>query len=306
MSFQLDPTQHTGGEIVRVAREQIGNAVKSVSNRRKTLSERVHLARTRCKKTRAALRLLRNLDRERFREENRALASAARKLSQLRDADAMLACLAALLKHATTGMQRRKFAPVTRALHADRKRATAKKADAETALRRFAARLGQSNARLTNWAPSDDAESMIADHRRTYRRARAGLEAAKELGTATAFHEWRKATKTYYYQCRLLRAAWPPAMKEVRVEVKALARVLGDEHDLTVLRNELRRLRRKARLNVQGDVFTATIVLVEDRREELRREALSLGERIFAERPRALAARIAKWWRIACDQPAAA
>lgn len=303
MSFRLDPTQHTGSEIVRAARDQLGEAMKGVGNRRKPIAGRVHLARTRCKKTRAALRLLRAQDRARFRAENGALGSAARKLSKLRDADATIACLEALLTHYAGEMPRRKFSPVIRALEKERKRTIPNKADIEEALTRFAHRLAASDTRLAHWEPEDDTERMMADHRRTYRRARAGLRGAKELGTATAFHEWRKAVKAYSYQCRLLRAAWQPAMKEFCVGVRTLASLLGDEHDLTVLREELRRLRKKCRLDVPEDLFAATVGLVERRREELRREAIPLGERIFADRPRALAARISEWWRVAREQP---
>lgn len=305
MSFRLDPSQHTGHEIVRAARDQLGAAMKDVRNRRKLITERVHLARTRCKKARAALRLLRTPERARFREENGALGSAARKLSGLRDADVTVDCLDALLKHYAGELPRRKFSPVIRALQAERKRTMSDQADIEDALTRFTHRLGTSDTRLAHWEPEDDLERMVADHRRTYRRARAGLHGAKKLGTATSFHEWRKVAKAYYYQCRLLRAAWQPAMKEVCVGVKTLTSLLGDEHDLTVLRNELRRLRKKNRLDVSEDLFAATVGLVERRREELRREAIPLGERIFSDRPRALAARITEWWRVAREQPSA-
>lgn len=82
-------------------------------------------------------------------------------------------------------------------------------------------------------------------------------------------------------------------MKEVGVGLKTLTSLLGDEHNLTVLRNELRRLRKKSRLDISEDLFAATVGLVERRREELHREAIPLGERIFSDRPRAMAARIA-------------
>jgi CHAD domain-containing protein len=305
MSFKLDPTQHAGDEILRAAREQLGEAMECVGNRRTSVAERVHVARLHCKKARAALRLLRAQDRAGVREENRAMARAARKLSKLRDAEAMLACLEALLAHDGNGAARKKFAPLVLTLKAEQKRTMPKKTDVEDTLKRFVDRLGQSASRLAKWEPWDDVESMIADHRRAYRRARSGLMTVKKQETATAFHEWRKATKTYYYQCRLLRAAWPSAMKEVRDEVKSLARLLGDEHDLTVLRDALRKLRKKGLLEISGELFSATIDLVEDRREELRRKAIPLGERIFADRPRALAARMLEWWRVARDQPAA-
>ncbi|HTO05413.1 MAG TPA: CHAD domain-containing protein [Opitutus sp.] len=303
MSFKLNPSQHAGDEIVRTIRDQIGAATKAVRNPRMALFKRVHLARTCCKKARAALQLLRTLVPAGFRTENRAIGDAARGLSALRDAEAIIGCLDALLTHYAAKVERRQFVPVIHALQKERKRAIPPSADVEDSLKRFVDRLAGSDARLGQWKPNDDAESIIADHRRTYRRARRRLQRAKEMGTATAFHEWRIATKAYYHQCQLLRATWPPVMKVIRAEVKTLANLLGDDHDLTVLRDALRRLRKQGRLEIREELLITTVGLVETRREELRQQALPLGERIYADRSRAVAERMAEWWRVARNQP---
>jgi hypothetical protein len=85
----------------------------------------------------------------------------------------------------------------------------------------------------------------------------------------------------------------------------ATGTLLGDEHDLTVLRQQLRRLKKKGRLEETDGTVAATMRLIESRRCELRGEAIPLGERLFAEQPRAMAKRMQRWWQVAREQPGA-
>ena len=69
--------------------------------------------------------------------------------------------------------------------------------------------------------------------------------------------------------------------------------MLGDEHDLAVLRATL-----EAEDESFADASTRALLdLVTRRRAELRAAMRSLGDRVFAERPRALAARYGSYWR---------
>ena len=103
-------------------------------------------------------------------------------------------------------------------------------------------------------------------------------------------HEWRKRAKDLWYQSRLLGDAWPRAFKALAQEAHALADVLGDDHDLAVL---VGRLRVGAREQATDD--DEVLELVERRREELQREALRLGARLYAEKPRAFGRRLARY-----------
>jgi CHAD domain-containing protein len=303
MAFKLEPGRPVGAELVRAIREQLGEAIAANRARRASVHVRVHEGRTTCKRARAALALLRDQDRRACRREDRALAHAARTLGALRDAETAPACLRAVLEHHGPALPRRKFTPLVRALDAHRRATLPPRPEIQRTLARFAARLKASERRLAELEPGDDIAGMIDGLKRSYRRGRAGLAEAASRGGATAFHEWRKAVKAYSYQCRLLRAAWPPAMKELCDELKALGAMLGDEHDLTVLRKLLRALRRKEKLAGDDELVRATLGLIEARRDALRTHAIPLGERLFADRPRAVAERMMQWWRVAQDQP---
>src|SRR5258708_3115877 len=118
MGFRLDPKCAIGPEIVRTIRGQLADAIAKIACKSEPKKERIHLARTACKKARAVLKLVRSPEKKFYRRENRRLGGAARKLSGLRDTDMMVDSFAALLGHCASASQRRKFEPVRRALWA--------------------------------------------------------------------------------------------------------------------------------------------------------------------------------------------
>lgn len=70
--------------------------------------------------------------------------------------------------------------------------------------------------------------------------------------------------------------------------------ILGDEHDLSVFRDALTR---EGDSLADGAIFEALLGLIDQRREDLRKEAAPLGARIFAEKPKHLKRRIGCYWK---------
>jgi CHAD domain-containing protein len=303
MSFKLDPKKPVTKELVRVMREESADTLAAVASRRTSAHDRIHRARTGTKKLRAALRLVRGADTQFARRANRRLARAARELSPLRDADAMLESLAALLKHFASSVQPDHYQPVRHALLAFRRDHRRSATELQRTFREFIASLRTFDGDVAARDFEFDFASLATAIQGCYKRARTARKAAAVKPTADTFHKWRKATKAYAYQCQLLRAAWPPAMKELRNELKALANRLGDEHDLNVLEALLEELHGKRKLKVEEEVFRALLGLIAARRQELRDEALPLGRRIFADRAAAVTARLRKWWDVAAAMP---
>jgi CHAD domain-containing protein len=283
--------------LARVVRGRLAEAIEVTGDKRRPVRERIHRARTSCKKARAALKLIRSQEEKLYRRENRALGDAARDLSALRDADTMLDSFDAALRH--YAIPREKFRAVRAALLAHRRAFAPARAEVDRRLHAFVQRLRKVAQRLDGWEPDAGFAALAADFGQAYRRARCALHAVQAQPGAAVYHEWRKATKAYSYQCRLLCKAWPAAMKALGDELKQLATRLGDEHDLTVLRGRLRQLARKNKLDVDEDTCAAILGLVATRRDELRAEVIPLGERLFADKPRAVVARITRWWDVA-------
>src|SRR5882757_3585128 len=90
MAAQVEQSEAAAEGIPRILRKQLENALASLAAGRLT-DEKVHDARKRINKARAALRLLRDaLGKSTYTRENRALRDVARPLSKVRDSKVLL------------------------------------------------------------------------------------------------------------------------------------------------------------------------------------------------------------------------
>jgi len=102
-------------------------------------------------------------------------------------------------------------------------------------------------------------------------------------------HQWRKRIKDLWYQLRIVRKMWPALLDETADQAHELADLLGDHHDLAVLREDL-----KAREGLSDE--KALVTAIECRQGELLDAALDLGARLHAEKPKALLRRLSAYW----------
>ena len=93
----------------------------------------------------------------------------------------------------------------------------------------------------------------------------------------------------------LLQPLWPEQMEAMASELQALGEYLGDDHDLTVLRQTV-----EARFvqNVNPRELEILKSLIHQRQLELRAAAWAIGVRFYAENPSAFCDRLAGYWRI--------
>jgi CHAD domain-containing protein len=103
------------------------------------------------------------------------------------------------------------------------------------------------------------------------------------------FHDWRKRVKDYWYVSRLLRRCWPELMENRVAELKRLSDLLGDDHDLAVMRSLL--VHEQANL---GDTTSLLSGLLRQRQQELRAVAGPLGMRLYATAPDCAVAQMAQ------------
>jgi hypothetical protein len=300
VAFRLIPNEPIGDEIARVLREQIDAAITEVTDAAQSHKERIHGARLRCKRIRAVLALIATRDPVFFARENASFRDAARSLSAWRDAEIILVCFDRLLERQRSEHPPEKFESVRRLLIEHRRRHLADAKVIQQQLREFAARLRRAQKRLATWKlEGTDLKLILPGFRDTYRAARRGLDRAYATEKSFDFHEWRKAVKRHDYHCRLLRDAWPALMLAWHEELAVLAGWLGDEHDLSQLR-EFLHSRGRAKKDA---AFHAVIGFIDHRCDDLRNEAEPLGRRLFAEKPKDLVNRLALWWRVAHEVP---
>jgi CHAD domain-containing protein len=276
--YRLKRSEPLPEGIARVARGRIDDAIDELSGTTDSSPEEaVHNARKDLKKLRALLRLARGeLGTSVYRREAACFRDAAAALSGARDADVMIATLEKLeLDDTVSG-------PLRQALEAHRLRTSGggrRQAAAEAV-----EMLSEARARIVDWPLEDDSFAALEPGlRRTYRRGRREWRAMRKAPTTEGLHEWRKRTKELWYAHELLRSLWKPVMKAVGDEAHELSERLGDDHDLAVLLEWAQEHAAPAPELVEA---------VEERRRILLQEALGLGARLYADRPKVFMRRL--------------
>jgi CHAD domain-containing protein len=272
VAYAFERDESIPGGITRIVREQIERARQQLTDENSPAEERVHDARKRFKETRALLRVVREPLGAQFAVENVSFRDAGRALASVRDADAVFEALEKL------ELSRWVRARVKKILSENRSHAPLEELIADTLTQ-----LAAAEARVATWPALEDSFDTIAGGlRRMYRDAR---RAMKHAHSAEEIHEWRKLVKTNWYHAQLLRHVWPPVMKPAIAALDDLSHVLGDHHDLHVLATTI------------GRRSPSVVRAAAAKQQELEEQAISLGARIFAERPGAWLARMRNYWK---------
>jgi len=255
--------------------------------------ETVHEVRKRCKEVRAALRLVRGV-LPTYSEENAHYRDTARRLSDIRDAQALIETFddhvrpAAEERDALAGERLEGI----RETLVGRRESVAADQDLDGRLAAVRADLVAGRERVDGLPIATEGFDAVAGGlRKSYRRARNRMAEAYEDPGAERFHEWRKRIKYHRYHTRLLRSVWVGPMKARRSELKTLSDVIGDEHDLAVFRATMH----DEELFAPAPRETLEAVIM-DRRSRLQRRGRPIGERLFTESPDTLVARLRQYW----------
>ncbi|RAR64719.1 CHAD domain-containing protein [Onishia taeanensis] len=306
MAFALRLDRAMQANLTRIVDRQLRKALAelAVEPSDPRLADHVHQVRKRMKMLRGLLRLMRYaMPPDMYRRENAALRDAANALSGSRDAQVCIDTFDILVPAETLEDEARQLAPVREALVAARDRLLAG-AEAEengrgdnTAHHLASARtqLEAVRERLPSWRLTEKGVKAIAGGlKKVYGQGRAAFTQAYSSGDDGDFHEWRKQVKYHWYHVRLLHPLWPAAQRARARELKLLAERLGDEHDLTMLREEL------LRLEGLEDGIVAELEWRASRRQlTLRDDARRLGGLLYAESPKAFCRRYRRFWKVA-------
>lgn len=289
-SYALDRDELLGDGLKRVAAGRVEQAIarlRGIASGEVDQADAVHGARKDMKKLRTVLRLLCDeLPRDLYQEEMQCYRGAARALSAARDAEVKLATLDDLV--GWTGELPGEAVEAWRQILArEREAAINTGADPEEVVDRLEAGL----ARIEGWRLKGDSWAMIGGtFKRSYRRGRQAMRVAEKDPSETNFHQWRKRAKDLWYELRLLSGAWSETLDPFADEAHRLSDLLGDHHDLAVLRADLRERR-------LGEEETRLLeAAIEARQTDLAGDAFPLGRRLHAERPKAFGRRLRRYW----------
>jgi CHAD domain-containing protein len=249
----------------------------------------IHEARKDLKKVRSLLRLVRDeIGDESYRRENGRYRHAGRLLSSARDAQVKLETLQGLNERFDdpAGAEWERYAYALR-----------EEADPGAGLgeriERATLEIERGRRAVDGWRlEANGWELFEPGLRRGYRRGRNRFAEAASQPTDEAVHEWRKRVKDLWYYLRLLRESKRKRIGKEADRAHELSDLLGDHHDLTVLREDAR-----ARPRLLGAVgLERLFTLIQQRQRELLDGALAVGERVYAEKPKPFARRHGRYW----------
>lgn len=293
MAYRLSIAEDVPSSVRATAQEQLERAAAKLEDRSADPVVAVHDARKSLKRTRSLLRLARPaLGRKAYRAENDALRLAGLSLSGTRDADVLVETVQALAKRFAGQLPLAQFETLRDALA--READEGRSGDTSPDRAQLGGVLRAAAERAEQW-PLDGADwdHLLEGIARGYERGVETFAAARHEPTVEHLHDWRKRVKDLWYHERLLRDAWPAVLDAHAEEAHVLSELLGDDHDLAVLRQ---RLANGVELPA-GTVIDAEALerLIDERRDELEEESRRLGRRLYAETPTAFARRLGRY-----------
>lgn len=287
MSFELRIDESLGAALRRCLVEQAERLAADVEGDEG--GEAIHKARKRCKRLRAVFRLLRPAHPDLSCEGNALFREIGRKLSAFRDVDATRAAFRRFV--AAAGECGKVLEQLEVILHKDDPALTP-----ELLAERVAESARQAREAARRYEKLDLGKnqfSLFGDGLLiTYKKARAAMRATYDDPHPETFHEWRKRVKDLTNQTQFLAPLWPEIFGSLRKEFDDLGDILGDDHDLSVVRSIVL---------AEGEAFGSEVLelFTEEVDRQLggfRRQTHLLGARLFAERSELFMRRVHAYW----------
>ncbi len=290
MTFRFKLQEPIAEGVRRVGLEQIDIATAKLASK-DDIPAAIHDARRCLKRLRALLRLIRpGLTQAAYRREADRLSGTGRLLSGARDLFVM---------QQTLGRLEARFGPLPGG-GADRLRKLLAhgKADSrrtgDDGRRQALARLALSRRLFAGRAASTiDLDHLLGGLETTYRKARKAFRHAYAEPSDESFHVWRKKVQQHWRHMLLLSRGWPEAMSARAGEAKELSRLLGEDHDYSVL---LAFAGEQATPRIEPRELAALSQLCRVCQGELRAAAKPRGDRLLAARPEDLKAHVKLYW----------
>lgn len=280
-----DPGPRSAAVVRRALVRDVVTAAGCISATGNLTPEEVHETRKRIKRARATLALLRPaLTEQDYVACNRALRSAGRSLAAARDATVMARTYARMRTRAGA-TRKRSSRGATGGATGQSKPNPTDVGRARRYLRSVAGRLAQAPLHGRGWSP------LGSGLRAVYRRGRRRLPKAGSATSSEALHAWRKHAKRYWHVLERFEVLNPQRLAPAVGGARRLSELLGEEHDLAMLDQQIRG-KQSAPEPDDHEVLQA----VAERRAKLTPRAIKLGNRIYAEKPKAVERQMRDDW----------
>jgi CHAD domain-containing protein len=290
MTYRFKLQEPIGEGARRIGLEQIEIAEAKLASK-DDVSAAIHDARRCLKRMRALLRLIQpGLEEGLYRREAERLAGIGKLLSGARDLDVMRQTLSRLESRfdAMPAGAAERLGKLVGQSQGLSRRATAE------GRRQALLRLGQAKKFFTAKATAQiELDHLIDGLGLAYRKARKAFRQAYGEPSDESFHAWRKRVQLHWRHMALLSRGWPEALSARASEAKELSRLMGEDHDHSIL---LALARERGASILEPKDLGALTALCRSCQVELRAAAKPRGERLFAEPARNLGERVALYW----------
>lgn len=297
MAYELTNTESVAENIKRIINEELEGAIYSLENPQNRPEEAIHNVRKRIKKIRAVFRLIRNeISAKLFRQENIRYRNIGHMMSHVRDATVMINTLGRLKG------KYRKAIPTT-AYNKARQTLIHKQAEAskdffeeKNAIQQVLDALHDARHNQPNFAFKRDTFAVFSGNlKNIYERGIKAYNFALTNPSIDTYHELRKEVKNLWYHTRILSPLWPGLFQALAQELGSLSELLGDDHDLGVLFEEIE----SGRLPFSRKATAERMLsMINEQRINLQQQVYPIGKRIFIEKPDDFVGRYRLYWNI--------
>jgi CHAD domain-containing protein len=303
-AYRLEDGEFVPDGMRRIARGQLDAGIEELDGQPgRKLDEAVHETRKRLKRLRASLRVARcAMGDDTYRRENAAFRDLGKRLSAPRDARVLIETLDALGERFGDELPSDQTAALRKRLEQSHKRAVANLRRDRATVEAVRTGLEEARVRSASWKyDSEGFEALGPGLQRLYRRGRRSMRAAAAEPSDEHLHEWRKRAKDHWHALQILRPAAPKRMQARAKRAHELSDLLGDDHDLAVLREHVAKTAFPAE---EEATRTALLSVIDRRRRSLQRAAFKLGRQVYASRPKDFVRSVARrWQKRAAKQP---
>jgi len=290
MTYRFKLQEPIAQGVRRIGLEQIDIAAAKLGSK-DDIPAAIHDARRCLKRLRALLRLVRpGLADAAYKREAERLAGTGKLLSGARDLFVMQQTLAKL-EDRFGAMPNGGADRLRKLLAQGHARSRRSGTDAR---RQALQRLDQARRLFTGKAAGGiELEHVVDGLEATYRKVRKAFRRAYKEPSDETFHAWRKKVQQHWRHMSLLSHGWPEAMSARASEAKELSRLLGEDHDYSVL---LAFAGEPGSSRLEGTDLEALAERCRACQADLRAQAKPRGERLFAEQPDDLKERVTLYW----------
>jgi CHAD domain-containing protein len=292
MAFRLKPEAPIAVEIRRLVLRQLQVAISELRTVGDPESdEAIHDARRRVKKIRAVIRLVRPVLDKTYRTVDRELKDVSKLLAPVADGQGILETLDQLAHRYRKLLPKDAVHSIRTGLR-ERSARTDREASARGVIKRAAETLRSEAKRVKHWSIHGDGFDVIGPGlEESYRRARDGMILAWSKPKASHYHSWRRYVKDHWFHVRLVEENCGNHLLPLQRRLEALDGLLGEYHNLVILREIL---------GTDGYTShretTRCLRVVSRYQRLLRRNAETLGVRIYSDMPHRYLRRVKKYW----------